>query len=262
MKTILTLAALSLGLTAHGEILVTTTYLSGSAEAPPNTSPATGFAVATYDSVAQTLRLETTFSGLLGPTTVAHIHAPTAVPLEGAISPATTTPTFPSFPAGVTSGTYDQTFDLTLASSYNPAFVTASGGTVELAEAALANALITGRAYLNIHTTLFPGGEIRGFFLPDADRDGIPDAEDAFPDSRDVGGQVSIAGCETSVPNVLFEDGSTINDLIDEIAKDARNHGAFVSGVAHLKNQLRKTGILDPGQVAAIQRCAAAKPKH
>jgi hypothetical protein len=55
------------------------------------------------------------------------------------------------------------TFDLTMASSYNPAFVTAEGGTVAGAEAALVAGLLDGETYINIHTTMFPGGEIRGF---------------------------------------------------------------------------------------------------
>jgi hypothetical protein len=76
---------------------------------------------------------------------------------------ATTTPSFPGFPLGVTSGTFDNTFDLTQASSYNPAFITAEGGTVPAAEAALENALLAGETYINIHTTNFPNGEIRGF---------------------------------------------------------------------------------------------------
>jgi hypothetical protein len=55
------------------------------------------------------------------------------------------------------------TFDLTLASSYNPAFVTLQGGTVAGAELALETALLAGETYINIHTSTFPGGEIRGF---------------------------------------------------------------------------------------------------
>jgi hypothetical protein len=50
-----------------------------------------------------------------------------------------------------------------MASSYNPAYVTANGGTTASAEAALAAAMAAGEAYLNIHTTVVPGGEIRGF---------------------------------------------------------------------------------------------------
>jgi hypothetical protein len=63
----------------------------------------------------------------------------------------------------VTSGSYDHTLDMTMASSYNPAFVTDHGGTIPSAEAALLASMKAGTSYLNIHTTLNPGGEIRGF---------------------------------------------------------------------------------------------------
>src|SRR2546428_576238 len=53
-----------------------------------------------------------------------------------------------------------------VAATYNAAYVTASGGTAALAEAALAQALADGEAYFNIHSTTFPGGEIRGFLVP------------------------------------------------------------------------------------------------
>lgn len=42
----------------------------------------------------------------------------------------------------------------------------ASGGTTAAAEAALIGALADGKAYFNLHTTAFGGGEIRGFFVP------------------------------------------------------------------------------------------------
>jgi hypothetical protein len=54
---------------------------------------------------------------------------------------------------------------MTQASSYNPAFVTANGGTTAGAEAALFSAMVAGESYLNIHTSQFPGGEIRGFLI-------------------------------------------------------------------------------------------------
>ena len=57
------------------------------------------------------------------------------------------------------------TFDLTNAATYNPAFVTLEGGTVLGAETALVAGLLAGETYLNIHTTMFPGGEIRGFLV-------------------------------------------------------------------------------------------------
>jgi|SRR5271157_2491525 len=140
--------------------------LNGFSESPPNASPGTGFADVLYDSTAHTLKVDVTFSGLLGTTTASHIHAATATPGTGTAGVATAVPRFPGFPVGVTSGTYDHTFDLTLASSYNPAYITASGGTTADAEAALAAALAADKAYLNIHTTVVPGGEIRGFLLP------------------------------------------------------------------------------------------------
>jgi hypothetical protein len=63
----------------------------------------------------------------------------------------------------VTSGTYDQTFDLTQASSWNGAFITANGGTPASAEAAFFDYMSSGRAYFNIHSSFASGGEIRGF---------------------------------------------------------------------------------------------------
>ncbi len=71
-------------------------------------------------------------------------------------------PAFPGFPIGVTSGTDNFLLHLDSASAYNPAFVTAQGGLAN-AEAAFIAALIAGETYLNIHTNVFPGGEIRGF---------------------------------------------------------------------------------------------------
>src|SRR5882757_17885 len=70
-------------------------------------------------------------------------------------------PTFTAFPS-TTSGTYNNTFDLSLASSYTAAFITAQGGTAATAEAALIAALNSGQTYANIHDASFPGGEIRG----------------------------------------------------------------------------------------------------
>lgn len=149
--------------------IVFTTTLSGPAEAPPNASPGTGSARVTFDDVAHTMRVEVDFAGLLGPVSVAHIHVingPGDTNTSDTVAPvATQTPTFPGFPSGVTSGDYDGTFDMTLASSYRAGFIT-SAGSVSLAEQALFDGLLDGRAYLNVHSTLFPGGEIRGFLTP------------------------------------------------------------------------------------------------
>jgi hypothetical protein len=151
---------------SHATLFEYQAYLDGPSESPPNSSPGTGFATVDYDSAAHTLSVDVTFSGLLGTTIASHIHAPTADPFTGTAGVATQTPTFVGFPLGVTSGTYDNTFDLTQPSSWNPAFIAAQGGTPAGAEAALAASLADGRAYLNIHTTVFAGGEIRGFLAP------------------------------------------------------------------------------------------------
>jgi hypothetical protein len=137
--------------------------LTGPNESPPNASPATGNARVSFDPVTKQMHVQVDFSGLLGTTTASHIHCCTAVPGVGTAGVATTTPTFTGFPLGVTSGTYDHVFDMSLLSSYNPAFVAANGGTALSAEAVLFAGIEAGRAYLNVHSTFKPGGEIRGF---------------------------------------------------------------------------------------------------
>jgi hypothetical protein len=140
------------------------THLTGPDEAPPNASPGTGDALVTFDAATHQLSLSVTFSGLLGTTTASHIHCCVAPP--GPAGVATTVPTFAGFPLGVTSGSYGIVLDTLAASTWNPAFITANGGTTAGAEAALALGLEAGQAYLNIHTNIFPGGEIRGFLVP------------------------------------------------------------------------------------------------
>ena len=151
---------------APAALLSYTAVLSGPNEAPPNTSPATGTAQVDIDTDLNTMRVRAQFGGLLGTTTMAHIHAATATPGTGTALVATTPPAFPNFPLGVTSGVYDQLLDMTASSSYNPAFITANGGTVESARSALFSSIAAGTSYFNIHTTSFGGGEIRGFFQP------------------------------------------------------------------------------------------------
>jgi hypothetical protein len=50
-----------------------------------------------------------------------------------------------------------------LASTYTSTFLTGSGGTAAGALSRLLANLDTGNAYFNVHSNVFPGGEIRGF---------------------------------------------------------------------------------------------------
>ena len=166
MKRVTVLGALLLFACLSSASTITyTAFLSGSNESPPNTSLGTGFATVVYDPVLHTLTVSVSFSGLSGNSTASHIHCCTTAAFTGTAGVATQLPTFSGFPLGVTSGSYNSTFDLTLASSWNPSFVTANGGTAAGAEAALFAGLNNHDAYLNIHSTVVPGGEIRGFLV-------------------------------------------------------------------------------------------------
>lgn len=150
-----------LALSASAHEVVNEATLSGANESPANGSLGTGFARVTVDLDVLSMRVEATFSGLSGSSTAAHIHCCLVDGGPPNVGVATPVPTFPGFPLGVTSGSYDQTFDLALASSYNPAFVTAEG-TLGNALNALLLGLAAGDTYFNIHTDTNPGGEIRG----------------------------------------------------------------------------------------------------
>lgn len=161
-----TAAAFALASPALAHQSIYSAHLDGPSEAPPNASPGTGTAIVTIDFDLVTMRVQASFKDLIDNITNSHIHCCTAAPGTGTAGVATTTPTFPGFPAGGTSGVYDRTFDMTLASSYNAAFITANGGTVSSAFNALVAGIDGGKAYFNIHSSAFGGGEIRGFLTP------------------------------------------------------------------------------------------------
>ena len=158
--------ALVFALTGYAAPLTYSGTLSPLAENPPNpTSTASGFAIVTFDPLTELLTVNLSFSGLASGASGAHIHC--CIAPGGNVGVATTIPAFPGFPLGLTSGTYDATLDMTQAASYNPAFVTSHGGTVSLAELAFANGFADGMTYLNIHDSVFPGGEIRLLLTPE-----------------------------------------------------------------------------------------------
>jgi hypothetical protein len=144
--------------------IIHSAHLTGPAENPPNESAGIGDTVVSFDPTAHLLGVIVTFSGLGAGTTVAHIHC--CVDAPGTAGVATTTPTFPDFSAGVLAGNYSVTLDTLDAGTWNPAFIAAHGGTPAGAEAFFAAGYIAGQSYLNIHTSDFPLGEIRGFLAP------------------------------------------------------------------------------------------------
>ncbi len=148
------------------QLSVYTANLSGPAESPPNDSPGTGFTTVSMNQILYSMRVQASFQGLVGTTTASHIHAPTPTPFTGVAAVATELPSFTGFPLGVTSGVYDHTFDMTLAASWNPTFLANHGGNTIVAFFAFMGYMDQGRTYLNIHSTVYGGGEIRGFLAP------------------------------------------------------------------------------------------------
>jgi hypothetical protein len=136
--------------------------LLGANEAPPVASAGFGSAKIEVDTVARIMSLDVVFADLLGITTASHIHCCNTTPTSPV---ATQVPSFVGFPLGVSSGSYFEVFDMADNSSYNPSFITNNGGTVDGAFAALVAGMLGGRSYLNIHTNLFPAGEIRGTLI-------------------------------------------------------------------------------------------------
>lgn len=157
IKALAVLACLSIPGAAQAVTYYRTTLL-GINENPQVISPGSGTALLTLDGDMLTINIA--FQDLIGDTVASHIHCCQAPPTNAGV--ATPVPTFPGFPLGVKSGVYSQTFNLSLASSYNPGFITLNGGTAASAETAFVNGLNAGRAYLNVHTVTFPAGEIRG----------------------------------------------------------------------------------------------------
>jgi hypothetical protein len=145
--------ALALAIPAHADTVYTATLL-GSNEVPPTSSPATGFGTFTLNG--NLFSINESFTGLVAPASAAHIHCCAPVGVNAIVAVP-----FSAFP-NTTSGTFITTVDLSLAATYDPAFITQEGGTVALAEAGLIAALNNGTSYANIHSATFPGGEIRG----------------------------------------------------------------------------------------------------
>ena len=109
--------------------------LSGAEEVPPNSSTGTG--TATVMIVGDKLKVTVSFEGLTGPLTGAHIHGP-------ALPGATADVIFNIIPGELAAGASSPLRAMFPITEEQKALVR------------------EGRTYLNLHTTEFPGGEIRG----------------------------------------------------------------------------------------------------
>lgn len=161
-KLVLTLSlALGVASSASAAQILYTAVLTP--EAPGATGAGTAFVL--WDDVSHDVLITANWTGLSGGTTVAHIHCCTAVPGTGTVGVAVTPNTLPGFPVGLTSGSYSSPLiDLDNPANITAAFVTTfGGGTIPGAQAALIAGILANRAYFNVHSSTFPGGEIRGF---------------------------------------------------------------------------------------------------
>lgn len=113
--------------------------LEGLQEVPPNASPATGAATLSL-SPTKMLTVHIDFSGLIGSLTASHIHGPA--------------------PAGVNAGVRFGLIPPAPAASPVDVIV----GPLSAADETNLN---SGLFYINIHSSVFPGGEIRGQIFRD-----------------------------------------------------------------------------------------------
>ncbi len=93
----------------------------------------------------------------------------------------------------------------------------------------------------------------------DSDGDGIPDDLDEVPNS-DTRPKVDVNGTEpgtTTIDNTADAEGRTIQDLVNALAANAKNHGQYVSGISLLANQLRANGTITNAQKAELTSGAA-----
>lgn len=131
--------------------------MSGDVISPPVSTTATG----TIDLLLHEhlLELGVTFSGLSSLATGGHIHCCAEAPTSAGVAIL-----LPTFPTGVTSAVYDVDLALDSLATYQASFVTNfGGGTVAGAEAALIAGVRQQRAYFCVHSSNYPGSELRAY---------------------------------------------------------------------------------------------------
>lgn len=179
-------------------------------ENPPVNSPGRGSCVLTLDTAETQITLSCTYAGLGSNASAAHIYTNGPVGVNGQVL-----------------------FNLTGASG--------TSGTLNLAPTAVTPAQVADlrakRWYVNIHTTNFPGGEIRGQIkiasLPsDFDGDGRTDIRVFRPSAN---GFYTLNSINNSVIFNAFVGGGTIISSHDDYDGDGRNDLVAFSGEGTLR---------------------------
>jgi hypothetical protein len=67
---------------------------------------------------------------------------------------------------------------------------------------------------------------------------------------------IMVGGVDTGIIDALYED-QLISEQIRQCEGEAKNHGQFVSCVAHLANELTREGLITKEDRTLLQRCAA-----
>ncbi len=129
--------------------------LSGAQENPAVPTSASGSGSVLLSDDMNSITVNLSWMGLSAPAVAAHIHCCVPVGVNGPVA-------IGFMPSSSTSGSLSSTYDLTSLGTYTSAFVDANGGTLESTRSAFLAGLMSGNSYLNIHSSNYPGGEIRG----------------------------------------------------------------------------------------------------
>lgn len=142
-RTFLSLGAIAVALSLNAcgamvasNVTALSAKLSGANEVPSNTSAGTGMLDASLDKQTNVLTWTVTYAGLTGPVKAGHFHGPAA--------------------AGANAG---------VALGFTGSVESPIKGTATLT-AAQAAEVMAGKWYVNLHTAVNPGGEVRGQVMP------------------------------------------------------------------------------------------------
>jgi CHRD domain/PEP-CTERM motif len=179
------LASLMLSTTAHANLITLSGNLDASqvVDGGGSTSAATGFGIVTIDTTLFTITTDLSWSGLSGPADRAHLHdAPAG---ESRFTPPndnffhellddTSVPLSVQVPCGFAGGGFMTNCAPTTGTAHNVLQLSASDGYAISAIppatgfpdfASLVNAFVHDGVYIDMHTQLYPEGEIRGQLL-------------------------------------------------------------------------------------------------